>query len=206
MLKLTTKERLEKVICWAGLSTSSFAEQVGLPSPQSLYQIKAGKHNLSRTIAERICDRYPEISFGWLFAGEGEMLRPQERTIPHYTTDCTEVALGRCSVIPDGRVNMAGCGDCDFVAPYTLRNMEPEVVQGSMLFCKGCEVADVALGGLYIFVLADKALLRKVGEADAEGFTLVACDERVAPVRIERSRMVRIYTIKAVLEWKNNNL
>jgi hypothetical protein len=84
--------------------------------------------------------------------------------------------------------------------------MEPEVMQGSMLFCKGCEVEDVAIGGLYIFALSDKALLRKVGEADAEGFTLIGCDEKVAPVRIERSRIVRLYTIKAVLEWKNNNL
>ena len=206
MIRLSSKERLEKVICWAGLSTSSFAEQVGLPSPQSLYQIKAGKHNLSRTVAERICDRYPEINFGWLFAGEGDMLRPQERSVPYYTTDCREVALGRVPVIPEGRVNMVWCGDCDFVAPYTQRNMEPEVMQGSMLFCKGCEVADVAVGGLYIFVLSDKALLRKVSEETAEGFTLTACDEKVAPVQIKRSQIDRLYTIKAALEWKNTNL
>lgn len=206
MLKLTSKERIEKVICWAGLTTSSFATQIGLSSPQSLYQIKAGKHNLSRTIAERICDRYPEISFGWLFAGEGEMLQPQDRSVPYYTAECTEVAFGRIPILPMGRCNMAWCGDCDFVAPYTLRNMEPEVMQGSMLFCKECEVADVAVGGLYIFTLSDRALLRKVGEADEEVLTLVGCDEMVAPVRIDRSRIVRLYTIKAVLEWKNNKL
>ena len=206
MIRLSAKERIEKVICWAGLSTSSFATQIGLSSPQTLYQIKAGKHNLSRTVAERICDRYPEVDFGWLFAGEGEMLRPQDRAIPYYTTDCREVALGRVPVIPEGRVNMVWCGDCDFAAPYTQRNMEPEVMQGSMLFCKGCEVADVTIGGLYIFVLSNKALLRKVSEATAEGFTLVACDEKVAPVQTERSRIVRIYTIRAVLEWKNTNL
>ncbi len=206
MLKLSAKERIEKVICWAGLNTSSLAVQIGLSSPQSLYQIKAGKHNISRTIAERICLRYPEIDFCWLFAGEGEMLRPQEASIPYYATDCTEVALGNVPLLPTGRCNMVWCGDSDFAAPYTLRNMEPEVKQGSMLFCKECTTSDIQSGGLYIFVLGSKALLRKVGEVTAEAVELVACDERVAPLRIQPMQIVRLYTIKATLEWKNTNL
>ncbi|MBO7300781.1 MAG: hypothetical protein J6U53_05190 [Tidjanibacter sp.] len=206
MLKLSAKERIEKVICWTGLNTSSFAVQIGLSSPQSLYQIKAGKHNLSRTIAERICNRYPEIDFCWLFAGEGEMLRPQEASIPYYTIDCTEVALGKIPTLPTGRCNMVWCGDSDFAAPYTLRTMEPEVKQGSMLFCKECASGDIVSGGLYIFVLGGKSLLRKVGEVMEESVELVACDQRVAPLRIERRQIVRLYTIKASLEWKNTNL
>lgn len=206
MLKLSAKERIEKVICWAGLNTSSLAVQIGLSSPQSLYQIKASKHNISRTIAERICLRYPEIDFCWLFAGEGEMLRPQEASIPYYATDCTEVALGKIPTQPMGKCNVVWCGEVDFVAPYTLRTMEPEVKQGSMLFCKECTTEDVAVGGLYIFVVGGKALLRKVGKVTAGGMELVACDERVAPVCIQPQQIIRLYTIKAALEWKNTNL
>ncbi len=206
MLKLTSKERIEKVICWAGLTTSSFATQIGLSSPQSLYQIKAGKHNLSRTIAERICNRYPEIDFGWLFAGEGEMLRPQDAPIPYYTTDCTEIALGKTPAIPAGRVVMAGCGDCDFAAPYDSRTMELEVMQGSILFCKECNVEEVVVGGLYLFSLGRRALLRKVGSVGEDSLMLLSPNLDVAPQSVERGQICRLFLVKAALEWKNKNL
>ena len=149
MVKLTPKERIEKVVCWAGLSTNAFALQIGLSSPQSLYQIKVGKHNISRSIAERICARYPEIDFGWLFAGEGEMLRPLEKPIPYYTTDCTEIVLCKTLPAPTSYVTMAGCGDCDFVAPFGSRSMEPSIMQGSLLFCKRCELLQNDLVAVY---------------------------------------------------------
>lgn len=203
IIKLTPRERIERVVCWAGLNTSSFASHIGLSSPQTLYQIKAGKHDISRAIAERICNRYPEIDFVWLIAGEGEMLRPQDASIPYYTTDCQEVALGKSPLFPIGRVNMAGCGDCAFVAPYNSRAMEPEVKQGSLLFCKEAVVEELQVGSLCLVATRHTALLRKVAEITPSHIVLVASDGLTLPTSVERTLIERLYTVKASLEWKN---
>lgn len=202
MVRLTAKERIEKVVCWAGLSTNAFAIQIGLSSPQTLYQIKSEKHQISRPLAERICTRYPEVDFRWLLTGEGEMLRPQERQIPFYDIDCAEVALGAHHT-PSGLVAMPHCGECDFVAPYNLRDMEPAIKQGSMLFCKRCEVEDVRVGDIVVVSCARKAMVRKVaGVGEAE---LLLGTESSEPhiVRLDVTLIKAIYEVVAVLEWKN---
>lgn len=203
MIKLSAGERIERVVCWTGLNTSSFATHIGLSSPQSLYQIKAGKHQISRTIAERICARYPEIDFGWLFAGEGEMLRPQNTPIPYYTTDCTEVALGKIPATPVSYINVAGCGDCAFVAPCGSRSMEPEVRAGSLVFCKEAEVEELAAGALCIVSTGCVACVRRVAEVTAEEILLVGASPEIAPQWVRVEQIERLYIVKATLEWKN---
>lgn len=202
MVKLTAKERIEKVVCWAGLSTNAFAMQIGLSSPQTLYQIKSEKHQISRPLAERICTRYPEIDFGWLLAGEGEMLRPQERHIPYYEVDCTEVALGK-HPSPSGSVVMPRCGDCDFAAPYNSRSMEPSIRQGSVLFCRRCEVEDVAVGMMVLVGNGRAAMVRKVTEVGEAELLLEAEASEVLPVRLDTTLITTLYEVRAVLEWKN---
>lgn len=203
MVKLTPKERIEKVVCWARLSTNAFALQIGLSSPQSLYQIKVGKHNISRSIAERICTRYPEIDFGWLFAGEGEMLRPLEKPIPYYTTDCTEIVLYKTLPAPTSYVTMAGCGDCDFVAPFGSRSMEPSIRQGSLLFCKRCELDEVAIGMLVLATNGRVAQVRKVATLSATELILEADAPQTIPTRFDTTQIEKLYIVKALLEWKN---
>ena len=202
MVRLTAKERIEKVVCWAGLSTNAFAIHIGLSSPQTLYQIKSEKHQISRPLAERICARYPEVDFGWLLTGEGEMLRPQERQIPFYDIDCAEVALGAHHT-PSGLVTMPHCGECDFVAPYNLRDMEPAIKQGSMLFCKRCEVEDVRVGDIVVVGCARKAMVLKVAEVGESELLLGAEASEPRAVRLDVTLIKAIYEVVAVLEWKN---
>lgn len=203
MVKLTPQERIERVVCWSGLSTNAFAAQIGLSSPQSLYQIKVGKHNISRTIAERICSRYPEIDFGWLFAGEGEMLRPLDNPIPYYSSDCTDVALGKHHTTPTSKITMPECGDCDFVAPYNSRSLEPEIKQGSLLFCKECKCEDLTIGATVLVSNGRVAMMRKVAEIGELELVLEAAPCEALPTRIDTSLIKRLYVVKAVLEWKN---
>lgn len=202
MVRLTPKERIEKVVCWAGLSTNAFALQIGLSSPQSLYQIKVGKHNISRSIAERICTHYPEIEFGWLLSGEGEMLRPLEKPIPYYTVDCTEVALNKTLHTPTSFVTMAGCGDCDFVAPFVSRAMEPAIKQGSLLFCKRCELDEVVNGATVLATSGRVSLVRKVAAISAREIILKAEAQDILPTRLDTTQIDKLYIVKALLEWK----
>lgn len=203
MVELTPRERIEKIVCWAGLSTNAFALQIGLSSPQSLYQIKAGKHNISRPIAERICARYTEIDLGWLLSGKGEMFRPLERAIPYYTEDCTEVVLGKTMPSPASYITMAGCGDCDFVAPFGSRTMEPTIKQGSLLFCKRCELDDVKVGAMVLVSNGRVALVRNIAEIDATELLLKAEAQGVPPTRFDTTQITKLFVVKALLEWKN---
>lgn len=202
MIKLSAKERIEKVVCWAGLNTSTFATHIGLSSPQTLYQIKAGKHNISRQLAECICNHYPEIDFAWLFAGEGEMTRPQEAAIPYYTADCKDVALGWCSAIPHCRINMVGCGDCAFAAPYNGTALSPEVRPGSILFLKEKALGELQVGEIALVVYDNSAVLRKVAEVGASHIVLVG-PEAGTTTKHDIAQVRKIYIVKATLEWKH---
>lgn len=202
MEKLSPRERIERVVCWAGLNTSSFANHIGLTSPQTLYQIKAEKYNISRTVAERIVRAYPEISFSWLLSGEGEMIVPQKAPVPRYREDCREVALGISGLIPDGEVVIEGCGDCEFVAPYESRSMEPEIKQGSLLFC--VEVSHDALqeGAIYLVAMSHRAFVGRLVSLTCESL-LFGGGEATAPTKIDPTQIKTLYRVKATLEWKN---
>lgn len=202
MVKLSAKERIEKVVSWTGLSTNAFAAQVGLPSPQSLYQIKGGKHNISRTIAELICSRYPEIDLAWLLAGEGEMLKGTMKPLPYYGENCSEVLLHKSSLTPLGYVTMVGCCDCDFVAPCNSAAMEPTIKQGSLLFCKRCEVGDVAAGVIVVVSNGQVAVVRRVKEIGESELRLEADAQGVPPTIFDTTQVRECYLVTAVLGWK----
>lgn len=70
-------ERLSAVIGRTGMSINRFAKHIGLPVGENLYRIQRGQNRMSRDVANRIVEHFPEISKGWLLCGEGEMLIKQ---------------------------------------------------------------------------------------------------------------------------------
>lgn len=68
-------KRLESVIAWANMTTNCFAKQIGLARAETLYQIKRGHYGISRGLAARIVNRFPEIDKLWLLTGEGQMFK-----------------------------------------------------------------------------------------------------------------------------------
>lgn len=198
---LSPKERIEKVVCWAGLNTSTFATHIGLSSPQTLYQIKAGKYNISRSLAERICRHYPELDFAWLFSGEGEMLKAIRRPVPHYLEDCREVAKREGELSPEGVVVMAGCNDCAFAAPLYSDALEPDIKQGSLLFCAQTTMEELKEGGLYLVATNFSAFVGRLLSL-SEGILTFGCGEPT-PTTLDPTQPRALYCVKALLEWKN---
>ena len=68
-------ERLEAVIHWAKMSTNYFARYIGLPRGENLYQIRKGNNGISKDVARRVTEKFPEISDVWLLTGSGEMFK-----------------------------------------------------------------------------------------------------------------------------------
>ena len=73
---MTDKERIEELSRHIGLNFKRLAEEIGLKTPQTLYDIKSGKHGISKDVAEKIQAKYLNISLSWLLTGDGEMLNP----------------------------------------------------------------------------------------------------------------------------------
>ena len=71
---MTDIEIITKAAEYTGLSFNKLAKEIGLTSPQTFYDIKAGKHGISKELAEKIQARYLNISEAWLLTGNGEML------------------------------------------------------------------------------------------------------------------------------------
>ena len=71
---MTDSERIKEFRKFTGLNFSKLAEEIGLNTVQTLYDIKNGKHGISKDVAEKIQAKYLNINIAWLLTGEGEML------------------------------------------------------------------------------------------------------------------------------------
>lgn len=71
---MTDSERIEELVKYSGLNIKRLAEEIGLKTVQTLYDIRNGKHGISKDVANKIKGKYLNINFNWLLTGEGEML------------------------------------------------------------------------------------------------------------------------------------
>ena len=72
--KITPEEgqRLLRIKLIKKMTWQEFADAIGAKEP-TLRQISSGRMPISKQMARRICDRFTEINYDWLFKGEGDM-------------------------------------------------------------------------------------------------------------------------------------
>lgn len=87
---MSDNEIIAKVAEYTGLSFNKLAKEIGLTSPQTFYDIKAGKHGISKELAEKIKARYLNINEAWLLTGNGDMLIT-EQTSTQAITPATRI-------------------------------------------------------------------------------------------------------------------
>lgn len=80
---MTDIEIIAKVAEYTGLSFNKLAKEIGLASPQTFYDIKAGKHGISKELAEKIHARYLSINEAWLITGNGDMLKSEAQYVEY---------------------------------------------------------------------------------------------------------------------------
>lgn len=70
---MDAKEIIERILDDVNLNQSSFLEKIGV-STSTFSEIKSGKtKNISRRVATKIVDIYPQFSIKWIMTGEGNM-------------------------------------------------------------------------------------------------------------------------------------
>lgn len=112
--------RLAAVIEQAGMSTNYFARHIGLPVAENLYRIKRGQNAISRDVADRIVEKFPNISKGWLMTGEGCMYASdpkQAAQVPYYNKHIEEALSGKV-VMPAYYIYVPMMKRCDFAVKY----------------------------------------------------------------------------------------
>lgn len=74
-------QRIEKIKARLNFYTDKrFAETIGV-SPQNFYDIRKGKKPISKFVAEKIVEKYPEFSLEYVLYGKGEMLANNSNSI-----------------------------------------------------------------------------------------------------------------------------
>jgi len=76
-------QRLNKVFEWTRKrSYTAFAKELGFKRAQILYNVLYGKNGMSKNVADRIVEKYPQINIIWMRTGGGGMLKNAE-AIPY---------------------------------------------------------------------------------------------------------------------------
>lgn len=79
---MKASERIEELLKYSNMSAKKFADTIGIKTVQSLYDIQKGKiKNISKALAGKISETFPEIEKDWLLEGEGEMLKQIEDNV-----------------------------------------------------------------------------------------------------------------------------
>lgn len=70
------KERIDAVLKDMDISARQLALSIG-SKPQQIYDVQRGQiKNFPASLADKICNKFPTYSRGWLLTGEGEMRNP----------------------------------------------------------------------------------------------------------------------------------
>ena len=160
----TSWQRLESVISWANMTINHFGRHIGLARSEALYQIRAGQHGISKALAQRIVDKFPEVGMGWLLTGEGEMLPPaaQVKPTPFYEGDISKGIARLTESQPYCNIHLPMMEESDLAYRSTDEAMSPEVMAGTIVFLKRIGVEAIIPGGLYVIVCSNYVILRRV--------------------------------------------
>ena len=198
-------QRIESVVKWANMTTNYFARYIGLSRGENLYQIKRGHNGISRKLADRIVQHFPQIDMLWLLTGRGQMFvagnEDRGAQIPFFNADVEKSIRGIEVLSPDGYVVLPTDDDADFALYYYGRAMGASLPAGTLVFLKETDVESVIPGGLYVVVTRKIAALRRLHSgADGASLRLTASEEGgFGEMIVKSSDILKIYRIKAHL-------
>lgn len=198
-------QRIESVVKWANMTTNYFARYIGLSRGENLYQIKRGHNGISRKLAERIVQHFPQIDLLWLLTGRGQMFAAGSEDrgvqIPFFNADVEKSIRGIELLNPDGYVVLPMGDEADCALYYYGRAMGAVLPAGALVFLKEADVESVIPGGIYVVVTRKIATLRHLHSgADALSVRLTAPGEGGFDEMVVKNRDIqKIYRVKAHL-------
>lgn len=186
------------------MTTNYFARYIGLPRGENLYQIKRGNYGISRDVAQRIVDRFPEIDQLWLLTGDGQMFADKKRRgaqIPFYRLDVERGIANMAEREADDDLLVPGMEDCDLAMLYMGEAMGPRIPPGTIVILKKVDLDEIIPGGEYVIVYGKVVTLRFVRVAEEENlWRLAACDRTLYDdIIVRRDSVSTVYKVRGKL-------
>ena len=145
---MTDKERILALRDYTRLNLKRMAEEARVGTVQTLYDIKNGKHGISREVAARLHARWPELSLLWLHTGEGDMLMSESTAPAEPDTDRVPLLpvsafAGSIQAFTNDGVRLNQCENifsptrgAELALTVSGDSMEPQLQDGSIIFIK----------------------------------------------------------------------
>ncbi len=199
-------QRLEAVIQWAGMSINFFARHIGFQRGENLYQIRRGNNGISKQLARRVVEHFPEVSELWLLTGSGEMFLHEtvESRIPYYHLDVEQALPELGELQPDEYLYLPLVGGAELAVGYRGEAMSPRIPAGSILFLKGVQPESLVPGNAYVLRLEDRVVFRTVRRTTGSRWRLEAvAKSRYDDFEIEKGCVRQAWRLCAHLMLNN---
>ncbi len=195
-------ERLSAVIRWTGKSTNSFALNIGLPRAENLYQIKKGNNGISKKLAHRVVERYPEINELWLLSGSGQMFGATScppNHIPFYRVDVERFAGKFNGLAIDERIAFPTLSEAEFAMLYLGGAMCHKIPAGSIVFMQEVDPQYIIPSHEYLILTDSVSMLRTVRTTpDGDCWRMEADDkERYDEILIPKNQIKSAWKVVA---------
>jgi ABC-type multidrug transport system fused ATPase/permease subunit len=83
MENLSSSDRLQKILSELKISKNALSKNLGYSNNVVLGHISSGRNGFSAEMAKRIVEAYPQFNYRWVFAGEGDMLVKEDKSVPN---------------------------------------------------------------------------------------------------------------------------
>ena len=189
------------------MSVNAFALNIGLRRSENLYQIKRGNNGISKELAETIVVRYPNISKGWILAGEGEMFcnttskNQAQNSINFFNRDIEFVATHLEELEADDRIWFKRFEGCSFAGLHLGDSMIPEIPPGAVVVVREETVENIIPGGIYVIISDSFNGIRYVRSGLTAGkLRLVAANkEAFDEIEMDAGRIKKIFSVRGII-------
>ena len=213
---MTDSERIIALKKYLGISFNKMASDIGLATVQTLYDIKNGRHGISKDVAAMIKAKYLNISATWLLTGEGDMIIEKEEASEGYPiVDSFTGSMG--APIGDGQVSQSFIGDRMNVPginqPGTVylrvygdsmlctERPEDSIPSGAFVSLRHSTLSTFRWGELYALVTTDGVLVKKVMPADDnDHITCVSLNaEKYPPFQLSYEEVAEAWRVTGIV-------
>ncbi|MEZ3533072.1 MAG: hypothetical protein K1V90_08380 [Muribaculaceae bacterium] len=219
----TVKDRLTRFLRAEGISKSEFARRMGL----STAYIGAMRKSMPEDKVLRMMELFPRLNRDWLLYGEGDMyreIRPGAAArLPSIDSHIVpllpvEAFAGNLQMYSQG-VELSQCEKVvspvkgvDFAIRVSGDSMEPEIMNGSILYIKRINDRGIIPWGHPVVIDTENGVLVKMidpsGDSDpyddSDGnIEAKSYNEKYPPLRIQKSTIYGLYRIVAQVRLGN---
>jgi SOS-response transcriptional repressor LexA len=212
---LSAKDRIAELLHHYRLKATEFSRKIGLKNVQNIYDILNGG-GISKSVANKILDVFPEVDKLWLLSGEGSMFGGEivER-VPYSVPLIPFDAIAGFGGLDNDGVRYEDCeryivpefeqAKVEFVIRVSGSSMYPKYSSGDVLACR--KIDDILFfqwGKVYVIDSSQGVLVKRIYEHEDKDYVLLVSDnkEKYHPYPIPKSDIRSLSIVVGVIRME----